>query len=71
MESISIYYKVDELISEDINDHIKDKIRDLKPAHDLGILKKYLISSSIYNEYSIVTRNFNSLIIDCAKFISN
>ena len=50
---------------------IGDNVRDLQPAHDLGILKKFLISSSTNNNGSpIITREFNSL-VECAKFISN
>ena len=51
---------------------IGDKIRDLQPAHDLGITKKYLISSRNKKKKNnvIITRTFNSL-IECAKFISN
>lgn len=56
----------------DVNNSIAigDKIRDLKPAHDLGILKKYLISSTVIKDNEIITKTFNSL-IDCAQYVSN
>lgn len=49
---------------------IGDKIRDLKPAHDLGVLEKYLISSNNKKDNKIITKTFNSL-IDCAQYVSN
>ena len=49
---------------------IGDKVRDLSPAHDLGVSKKYLITSSIIKDDLLVTETFLSL-IECAEYISN
>ena len=48
---------------------IGDNLRDLKPAHHLGISRKYLISCSNEINSSIITKKFKTL-FDCAKFIS-
>ena len=49
---------------------VGDKIRDLKPANDLGIFKKYLISSSyIKRKDDIITESFGTL-FECALAIS-
>ena len=49
---------------------IGDNLRDLEPAHYLGISRKYLISCSNEINSIIVNKKFKTL-LECAKFINS